>query len=185
MKNGVEDFLLSHNVTLLRLNYTECDKPVYDERMEKIHGKRGKEGNTCIYPYPNVKIRWGRYPFLRDALKNCEKCTGPALVTDARDTFFQRDPFADGLPEIQGLQLYAEHFSIQADNFFVRNRVRACHNGFQMKGPMLCSGTTIANREDMLEYMEIMYQGKKCECDKQYMCAMETRQVFSYNITCG
>lgn len=143
----------------MQMKFVECTNPIF--KPHEVKSKKEKEANTCIDPYPEVKIRMGRYPFLRDALRDCENCTGPVLVTDARDTYFQRDPFGDGAPEVHGLQMYAEHHSIDASHWFVARRVRMCKNGFQMNGPMICSGTTIADRESMLAFMEIMYQEMK------------------------
>mmetsp|Transcript_58587 Transcript_58587/g.143294 ORF Transcript_58587/g.143294 Transcript_58587/m.143294 type:complete len:320 (+) Transcript_58587:280-1239(+) len=157
MKEGVEEYLTKMNATLLRLNFTECDQPIFTEEEMAKRGHRGKEGNTCIDPYPNIKIRWGRYPLLRDALRDCASCTGPVLVTDARDTFFQRDPFGDGAPEVEGLHFYAEHHSITAQDWFVQKRVRQCRRFDFPKGPMICSGTTIGTRDAMISYMDIMY----------------------------
>jgi len=106
---------------------------------------------------PNaMQIRWGRFPFLRDALESCKACTGPVLMTDVRDTIFQRDPFGDGAPEIEGLHFYAEHRTVVASHPFIRHPIMACKN-VMLQGPMLCSGTTIGTRETMLGYLNTMY----------------------------
>jgi hypothetical protein len=162
MKPGVRDYLHAQNVTLATIQYVECNQKIFEDH--EVTGAKQKEANTCIAPYADVKIRWGRYPFLQDALKACKKCTGPVLMSDARDTFFQRDPFADGVPDISTsnpLQFFAEHWSISAQHWFVAYRVRHCKNGYKMYGPQLCSGTTLGTRQAMLEYLEIMYEEMK------------------------
>jgi hypothetical protein len=161
MKQGVEAYLDKKNVTIVELEFVPCDKPIFDDN-DQYNKKKKKEGNTCIKPYPDIKVRWGRYPKLRDELQECTACTGPVLVTDARDVLFQRDPFGDGVEEIHGLQLFAEHHTIDAGNPFTQTRVSQCYDGYSMKDkPMLCSGTTIATREVMLDYLNIMYQEMK------------------------
>ena len=103
------------------------------------------------------QIRWGRFPFLRDALEACRECTGPVLVTDVRDVLFQRDPFGAGAPEIRGLHLYAEHRTVIASHPFVREPIQACKD-IVLSGPMLCSGTTIGTRDTVLGYLNTMYE---------------------------
>jgi hypothetical protein len=158
LKEGVEAYLVKQNVTILRLNYTACVHKILDEH--EVKSKKDKECNTCIAPYQNVKIRWGRFPFLRDALINCKKCTGPVLVTDVRDTLFQRDPFGDGAPQIEGLHLYGEHRANHAGHWFIRKPIDEC-TGVVLSGtmgPMLCSGTTIGSRDTMIGYLDTMYE---------------------------
>jgi hypothetical protein len=105
MKTGVEDYLRGMNVTILKLNFTQCDKSIMQHDTVNNQKKpKQKEGNTCIHPYSDIQMFWGRYPFLRDALQTCTQCTGPVLVCDAQDTLFQRDPFGDGIPKVHGMQ---------------------------------------------------------------------------------
>lgn len=54
LKEGVEEYLLSKNVTILRLNYTECVHKILEDHEVKTH--KDKECNTCIAPYNDVKI---------------------------------------------------------------------------------------------------------------------------------
>ena len=92
-------------------------------------------------------------------LQGCEACTGPVLVTDARDVYFQRDPFGDGAEAVRGLQVFAEQPRfIDAGHWFVARRVRICKDEYTMDGPMVCSGTTIGTRDTMLEFLDIMYR---------------------------
>ena len=160
MKEGVADYFDKMNVTVIELQFMECNNPIIKNVTGELKGKQ-KEANTCVAPYPDVKVRWGRYPMLRDVLKNCTTCTGPVLFSDARDTFFQRDPFGDGAAEIQGFHFFGEHRSVDAEHFFVARRVRICKQGYKMKGPQLCSGTTIGTRETMLKFLDIMYEEMK------------------------
>lgn len=156
LKPGVEEYLLSQNVTILRLKYEECLHKIYQDESE-VKNAKDKEASTCIAPYSNVKIRWGRFPFLRDALENCKECTGPVLVSDMRDVIFQRDPFGDGAPDVDGLQLFAEHRGVKASHPFVQKPVMKCKKFDFGDNPMLCSGTTIGTRTAILEYLDIMY----------------------------
>ena len=158
LQNGVEEYLLSNNVTILRLNYTECQHKILQENEVKDH--KDKECNTCIAPYNDVKIRWGRFPFLRDALLKCKTCTGPVLVSDVRDTIFQRDPFGDGAPEIEGLHLFAEWRLNHAAHSFISVPIEKCKKDIVLDrsmGPMICSGTTIGTREAVIGYLDTMY----------------------------
>jgi len=79
------------------------------------------------------------------------------MVTDVRDTIFQRDPFGDGAPEVEGLHLYAEHRTVVASHPFIRKPIMDCKN-VMLSGPMLCSGTTIGTRVAMLGYLNRMYE---------------------------
>lgn len=155
----VEAFLFSMNVTVLKFKYVECKTNItrFPGFLNKI---KQQEGNTCIHPYPEIKVRWSRFPFLRDAIQACKQCTGPVLATDYRDVFFQRDPFGDGAPEITGLQLFAEHPRfIKASNRFVRGRVEICRPHFKLtdRMSMICSGTTIGTRDAMIQYMTALH----------------------------
>jgi len=54
LKPGVEEYLLSKDVTILRLNYTECVHKILEDH--EVKNKKDKECNTCIAPYQNVKV---------------------------------------------------------------------------------------------------------------------------------
>ena len=157
LQPGVEEYLLRNGVTILRLNYTECLHKILQDHEVIDH--KDKECNTCIAPYNDVKIRWGRFPFLRDALQKCKTCTGPVLVTDVRDTFFQRDPFGDGAPDIEGLHLFSEWRLNNAGHSFIQVPILKCKSVELDKsmGPMICSGTTIGTRATMIGYLDAMY----------------------------
>jgi len=167
---GVVDYLSSKGVTMKTLKKVPCTTKIFDEG-EKVSG-HAKEVATCAHPYPDIKIRWGRFPLLRDYLQECETCTGPVLVTDVRDAFFQRDPFGDGAPVIRGLQVFQEAKFQKTTHWLVKGPVSKC-KGLVIDDIMLCSGTTIGTREAILEYLGIMHQemsewmkNPKCCCNK-------------------
>ena len=124
-----------------------------------------KEKATCAYPYPDIKIRWSRFPLLRDYLAECRDCTasrtGPVLVTDVRDTF-QRDPFGVGAPVVDGLQVFREHRAATTGHWLTQVPIKDCKGLDFAKlpylSPMLCSGTTIGTREAMLAYLTTMHE---------------------------
>jgi hypothetical protein len=96
----------------------------------------------------------------RDWLRDCETCTGPVLVMDVRDSFFQLDPFGPGSPVIQGLQVYEEHKNQSTLHWLYDGPITRCKN-VKHDEIMLCSGTTTGTRAAMLKYLEIMYEEMK------------------------
>ncbi|KAL7552224.1 hypothetical protein ACHAWF_016994, partial [Thalassiosira exigua] len=89
-------------------------------------------------------------------------CTGPVLVSDARDVIFQKDPFGIGAPEVKSLQVFQEYRTQKTDHWIVNVPVQTCKGVDFSKPPllssMLCSGTTIGTRAAMLEYLNIIYE---------------------------
>jgi hypothetical protein len=152
---GVEEYLESKGVVMKRLKIVDCDTKIMDN--SNVKSSHQKEVMTCADPYPNLKVRWGRFPILRDYLEECKTCTGPVLVTDARDAFFQRDPFGDGAPKVTGLQVYEEYKLQRTTHWLVKFPVKQCR-GIEIDETMLCSGTTIGTREAMLQYLDIMHK---------------------------
>lgn len=153
MQEGVEDYLSEKNVTIAPAQVINC---TYDlGAVAKGDGSHQREAKTCLHPYPDLKARWSRFPILRDLLVQCKQCTGPVLVSDFRDTFFQRDPFGDGAPEIQGLEVFEEFKAHKTDMWIVNGPVFNCKN-ISFDEQMLCSGTTIGTRKAMIEYLSIM-----------------------------
>eukprot|EP00980_Cylindrotheca_fusiformis_P003241 scaffold735_cov116-Cylindrotheca_fusiformis.AAC.11 len=168
---GVEEYLASKGVTMKKLKKVPCTTQIFDKNDAK--NAHDNEVLTCADPYPYLKIRWGRFPLLRDYLQECQACTGPVLVTDVRDAFFQRDPFGDGAPIVTGLQVFEEAKFQKTTHWLVKGPVSKCKGGLVLDEVMLCSGTTIGTREAMLEYLEIMHQemaawmkDPKCCCNK-------------------
>jgi hypothetical protein len=150
------NYLTQRNVTVHILSWVNCTYTSMDSSESDIF-----QQTTCAYPYPDIKIRWSRFPLFRDWLLACTTCTGPVLVTDARDVIFQRNPFGDDVPSsVQGLQVFQEHVNMTTTNWLTEWPIREC-KGVTYKEPMLCSGTTIGTREAMLQYLAIMYEEMK------------------------
>ena len=149
---SVLNYLSSQSVQVQRLEWTTCQYPYKQGTKDTI---------TCAKPYPQLKIRWGRYPLARDWLQACETCTGPVLVTDVRDVLFQRNPFRhEAVNRIQGLQLFAEH-PYQSTLFkLVRKPLQKCKH-IKWDKTMLCSGTTVGTRHAMLHYLQVMAEELK------------------------
>ena len=114
----------------------------------------------CAHPYPDIKIRWSRFPLQRDWLEACQTCTGPVLVLDVRDSWFQQDPFGPGSPVIKGLHVYEEHKSQTTQHWLTNWPIGDC-KGVTYNETMLCSGTTVGTRVAMLKYLEVMYAEMK------------------------
>ena len=151
IKPNVEEYLLAKNVTMKKIYKTECAPTV-----------TASEG--CAAPYPNVKIRWARFPLARDWLVECSTCSGPVLITDVRDAYFQDNPFGEGAPVVDSLQVFEENPIQTTEHWLVEWPVRECR-GVTYAKPMLCSGTTIGTRDTMLQYLERMYDEMKAWTD--------------------
>jgi hypothetical protein len=119
----------------------------------------------CAHPYPDIKIRWSRFPLQRDWLQECDSCTGPVLTMDVRDSVFQLDPFGPGSPKITGLQVYEEHKSQTTQHWLAEWPISTC-KGFSYNETMLCSGTTTGTRAAIIKYLEIMYEEMKVWINK-------------------
>jgi len=185
---GVEDYLNSQNVTMKRLTLVNCTTNILQQQMTttttttttiatRTLTSHDLEVMTCAHPYPDLKVRWGRFGLLRDYLLECQECTGPVLVTDVRDTFFQRNPFGFDAPPVRDgqLQVFEEHRIMQTTHWLVKQPVERCKPETKpiVNHPMLCSGTTIGTRDAMLQYlndmvdeMKLWMQDPKCCCNK-------------------
>eukprot|EP00980_Cylindrotheca_fusiformis_P008441 scaffold1784_cov116-Cylindrotheca_fusiformis.AAC.21 len=155
-EEGVEEYLTSRGVIMKRLEIVDCDTKIIQDQAN-VKNSHQKEVMTCAAPYPNLKVRWGRFPILRGYLEECQTCTGPVLVTDVRDAFFQRDPFGDGAPKVKGLQVFEEFKFQRTTHWLVKYPVKQC-KGIEIDETMLCSGTTIGTREAMLQYLDTMHK---------------------------
>jgi hypothetical protein len=143
----IEEYLTKRKVTIKKIHSTECSPSV-----------TAPEG--CADPYPNIKIRWARFPLARDWLQECSTCTGPVLITDVRDAYFQDNPFGEGGPVVDSLQVFEENPTQTTQHWLVEWPVRECR-GVTYDKPMLCSGSTIGTRDTMLQYLEKMYDEMK------------------------
>lgn len=176
-----ETYLLEKNVIMHKAQYVNCSHPVNEDLLKKGNlGGHEKELITCVHPYPKLKHRWARFPLLRDLLLECGgqpnpeiKCGGPVLITDMRDTFFQRNPFGPEAPKVYGLQVFEEHYSIRTTHWLVDWPVKDC-KGVQYNEPMLCSGTTIGTRQAMLDYLRIFEGEMNVWMESPKCCCFET-----------
>lgn len=155
MKPGVENYLLEQKVTYFRMQIVNCTHDTAPPTERDVVHER--EARTCIHPYQHLKARWSRFPLLRDLLKECEACTGPVLISDFRDVFFQRDPFGKGTYQVASLEMFEEHWTQRTTDWLVNLPVKKCKN-LTLDKPMLCSGTTIGTREAMLKYLTVMHE---------------------------
>ena len=82
------EYLLNNDVELIGVETLPC---VFgfktDEKAMDIR-------KSCPTNYPTLPLEYARFAQARDWLKE-NKETGWALITDVRDTYFQRPPFAD------------------------------------------------------------------------------------------
>ena len=145
----IVDYLRSRNVMYKRLRWVNCS---YDLIVND-----GKPAQ-CAYPYSDIKTRWSRFPLARDWLRDCSTCTGPVLVMDARDSLFQRDPFAHTV--VKGLHVFQEHLNQTTQHWLAKHPIEKC-KGLTFHKTMLCSGTTAGTRNAMLQYLSTMYQEMK------------------------
>lgn len=174
----IKSYLEANNVTTKYLQRVQCtfsDGATSEDLEERL---------TCLHPYPNIKQRWSRFPLLRDYLLECNECTGPVLVTDFRDTFFQKDPFGDSGHVISGLEVYEEHVKQRTTHWLVEIPVSLC-KGVTFDEPMLCSGTTLGTRQAMMDYLEIMHKEmelwmKDDKCGKKLDRDGEDQSIHNY-----
>ena len=167
VSTDVLDYFKARNVTAKVLRKANCtfapwydgNKTILDQRKQE-HIEDYESLTTCVHPYTNIKSRWVKYPLARDWLEECKTCTGPVLISDIRDVYFQADPFGPGSPKIEGLQVFEEHQNLTTDDWLVSWPADACKNTSFTK-PMLCSGTTIGTREAMIDYLNAMYNEMK------------------------
>jgi hypothetical protein len=155
VSDEILQYMKFRDVTVKILQWTSCTYSKSEKEKKDIF----KE-TTCAVPYPDIKIRWSRFPLARDWLVECTECTGPVLLMDARDSIFQLDPFGPGSPVVEGLQVFQEHVNMTTTNWLTDWPIKDC-KGVQYNAPMLCSGTTVGTRAAMIKYLEIMYEEMK------------------------
>jgi len=175
-----EEYLRSKNVIFHKVRYVECSHPVKDPSKARAGDQHDQELVTCLDPYPTLKHRWARFPLLRDYLLDCGghaqpevQCGGPVLVSDLRDTVFQRNPFGPEAPRVTGLQVFAEHYTIRTTHWLVDWPVGDC-KGVHYDEPMLCSGTTIGTRRAMLQYLDIFHKEMNAWMEDPKCCCFDT-----------
>ncbi|CAB9526818.1 expressed unknown protein [Seminavis robusta] len=165
---GVVEYLKENNVMIKTLKMVNCSIHFFREKDKDLISLENK---MCVHPHPDLKIRWGRFALMGDWLEECQQCQGPVLVSDIRDTFFQRDPFGPEAPPVKGLQVFEEHTRMRTTNWLVQHPVEVCKKIKIWNYPMLCSGTTIGTRETMLQYLRAMAaEGRMWMKDKDCCC---------------
>ena len=109
----------------------------------------------CPQEYPDYKITWARFALYKDWLLDCIDCTNGVVLTDVRDAFFQRDPFATAvqLDMQHPLMLFEETEHIDNTHWLTDFPVKLCRNHHVGPTRVLCSGSTMGSREGILEYL--------------------------------
>jgi hypothetical protein len=163
----VLDYFRFRNVTYKVLAKAKCTHhPWFDGNKTAMEAQKILRPDAydnlsyCVSPYTNIKSRWVKYPLARDWLLECKTCTGPVLLADIRDAYFQTNPFGPNLPKIQGLQVFEEHRKSTTEHWLVSWPIGECKN-VTLNKPMLCSGTTVGTREAMLDYLNVIYEEMK------------------------
>jgi len=157
----IRAYLKEQNVTTFDVHPTPCTFRNYtDAHYNKIQ--------TCVSPYPDFKISWGRYALFRDYFKrkDCATCwRGPILLTDFRDVIFQKNPFGSFSEDMKNaLQVFEESPRVRTTHWLVSWPVEACYTDEKTgkktvqlgDQPMLCSGTTLGPKNLVLQYLEKM-----------------------------
>ena len=154
----VFDYLSSKGVITKIIALTNC---TYKPFTGKEANKLGL--HVCGEPYPDVKLRWLKFPLGRDWLNECgARCSGPVLLADVRDMFFQGNPFGQGAPKVEGLQVFEEHPDLRTTNWLTVWPIGDCKGKDKLfDEPMLCSGSVIGTREAMMDYLNKMYDEMK------------------------
>lgn len=100
-------------------------------------------------------LRYHRY---RDYLETLEPEPDAVLLTDLRDVYFQRDPFAEPVDE---LEVYLEDESIRiGEEAFNTRWIRDLYGGAEverLRGSLVsCSGTVVGTRDGVVAYLDEM-----------------------------
>jgi hypothetical protein len=161
IEESVLDYFKMRNVTPIIVSYSHCTFEPFYKTKEELKAETSsslvRDLTVCAEAYPDVKLRWAKYPMGIDWLEKCKTCTGPVMITDVRDVYFQYDPFGPGTPEVTGLQVFEEHPGVTTEHWLVDWPVGDC-KGVHFKKPMLCSGTTVGTPEAMIKYLATMYK---------------------------
>lgn len=113
----------------------------------------------CAKDYPDYKLTWARVALYRDWLLACPDCTDGVMLTDVRDSFFQRDPFSTVKPEQQRpLMVFEEHPDLDTTHWLTDFPIKTCKGVPIGARPMLCSGSTMGSREGILDYTKVMME---------------------------
>jgi hypothetical protein len=154
VSDEVLNYFQYRNVTAKFMNFIGC---TYKDVSE---GGAIFKKTVCADPFPDIKMRWSRFPLARDWLMECNTCTGPVLVMDVDASFFQLDPFGENSPVVKGLQVFEEHESHRTTNWLTNTPFTGC-KGTSMDRSMISSGSVVGTRAAMLKYLEVMYEEMK------------------------
>eukprot|EP01061_Rhynchopus_euleeides_P017430 TRINITY_DN2898_c1_g6_i1.p1 TRINITY_DN2898_c1_g6~~TRINITY_DN2898_c1_g6_i1.p1 ORF type:complete len:395 (+),score=142.10 TRINITY_DN2898_c1_g6_i1:68-1186(+) len=176
------EYLHANGVELIAVETAPCRFPFKgDEKTMEIR-------KQCPLKYPTLPLEYARFALARDWLQE-EKRTGWMLLTDVRDTYFQRPPFADlGAPEGSHAYVYEEFFGVKGEtrtqqqgkkrgidtsHWFGRMAAN-CYGQDAIKSyvgkPMLCSGQIVSTHSGgvtmLTQYINEMLsniaKGPKC-----------------------
>jgi hypothetical protein len=104
----------------------------------------------------------GRYFHFYRFLKAAGKEYANVMVTDVFDVFFQRDPFDFDVDDHVHAFLEDHRQSLGGERYH-RDWLRTAYGEEALREladkPISCSGTTIASRDRMLEYLRVMTEG--------------------------
>ncbi|KAL3763446.1 hypothetical protein ACHAW5_010236 [Stephanodiscus triporus] len=89
--SDIIEYLEMQNVTMYR--FYKADKCTYDGYLNNEGKPLDMTNWQCPKEYPDYKITHARFVLYKDWLVGCEGCTDGIMLTDARDSFFQADPF--------------------------------------------------------------------------------------------
>jgi hypothetical protein len=155
----------ANNVTVKTVRYAaNCTFEPFYKTQEDIDkesdDKMRRDLTSCAEPYPDVKLSNIKYPLGRDWLRDCKTCTGPVMLVNVREVYFQEDPFGPEAPEIKGIQLFEEHPDVTTKHWVVDWPVGDC-KGVHNKKPMISGGAVVGTSSAMMKYMEQMYEEMK------------------------
>ncbi len=128
-----------------------------------------KKNAKCYNPYPHIKREWAHFPLARDWLSACASCTGPVVFASADETFFQKNPFGEGMPVMKRLHLYEQHPSVDVAKTSAGVLLKACldldlaaameedsMDLYPLRG-ILSASTALGTRDDIIDYLGSVY----------------------------
>lgn len=113
-----------------------------------------RSGDVAHLPYNGL-----RYLLYEKYLRSASRQYDKVLITDVRDVIFQKDPFA--FPWAEGVNVTLEDASMRIGTCPYMTRWTSNHLGHAAwtsiaQERISCSGTTVADYESMLAYLEAM-----------------------------
>eukprot|EP01063_Lacrimia_lanifica_P039210 TRINITY_DN855_c0_g2_i1.p1 TRINITY_DN855_c0_g2~~TRINITY_DN855_c0_g2_i1.p1 ORF type:complete len:626 (+),score=163.97 TRINITY_DN855_c0_g2_i1:51-1928(+) len=139
----------------------------------------------CTERYPTLPLEWSRFALARDWLRDNPETTW-GLVTDVRDTFFQRPPFAYmGPPAGAQSFVYEEYYGdrskthaqgkqvgIDTTHWFSRlaEKCYGAEAASYLGKPMLCSGQFVGTRDGLVASMTAYVDEMLANVEKGAQC---------------